>query len=181
MLDLLKVIVGGLLTLGGALLGGYLVRRWEKEKWLLDHEAKDCVDCIELLWRSKPPWTKEYLKEHGWESEDLNGRLQTLQLIPARMASIMLYQSHRGEDIGELERARKRIIKEIDQVRAAPVEEKQGEKVRDSHELPEAMEQTESAVETYLLRVKDLQKAPQDDLISKVRALICGRQSGSLP
>lgn len=173
---ILDVIIGGGFALFGTWVGGHLGRKWEKEKWLLDHEAKDCVDCIELLWRSKPPWTKEHLRQNGWETQDLNGRFQTLQYIPARMASIILYQSHRGEDTAELEQARKRIMNQINEVREAPNEKNQeGKEIRNSRELPEAMEQAEAAVERYLLRVKELQKAPHDDLITRVRTLVCGR------
>ncbi|MEW6352565.1 MAG: hypothetical protein AB1646_26255 [Thermodesulfobacteriota bacterium] len=53
--DLMSVIIGGVIGIAGGLVKDYCSRKWDKERWLLDHEARECADCIDLLWASLPP------------------------------------------------------------------------------------------------------------------------------
>ncbi len=167
---------------GGAisLLGSFLQRSWDKEKWLLEHEITNCTECIDLLWRSKPPHPPHYLEKIGWPSEDFNGRMQTLQNVPAKMARMILFHSHRGIDVKDLKLARERLIEQMDNVRAGEDSTKtddqgKGVTVKNSHQLPKAIDEALDAVEGYMQWAKRPKPMNVARLIENVRATICGR------
>jgi len=152
--DFTGVILGGVIGVAGVLLKDYWTRTWDKEKWLLDHEAKECAECIDLLWASRPSETKEDLKARGWKSGDFYGRMDALRHVPAKMASLMLYQAHRGESIVNFEESRGRLVEQIDKVRAEPDRDEGGNTVKTPHELPQAIDAALQTVEDYLRTLK---------------------------
>jgi hypothetical protein len=163
---LLGMLVGAGVTLGVTLIN----QRWEKEKWLLDHEAKECTECIDLLWTSRPPGSKADLESPGWDTDDFNGRMDSLRRVPAKLASLMLYQAHRREITVDFETARKTLKEEIDKVREEndkPVGEK---KFKNPHKLPQAIDGALNAVEQYLKIVKEQNK---DNWVSRIQRSLC--------
>ena len=129
MWDVVKILLGGLLSIGTTLIAWYCHWKSERERWLLEQVVRDCVECIDLLWQSKPPFSSNRLQSVGWPSDDFNGRMGSLQHVPAKMASIFLYQSQRGEDSSAVETARTSLIDSINKARADLTSEGSGEKV----------------------------------------------------
>ena len=174
--ELIGVIIGGVIGITGGLIKDYCTRKWDKEKWLLDHEAKECAECIDLLWTSIPPESKEDLKDKGWELADFYGRMDSLKRVPAKMATLMLYQSHRGEKTIDFETPRGNLVEEIKKVREEPEEDKGlGKvKVKNPHELPEAIDAALEAVEDYLKEVKKQRESRKDNWSDWLREKVCG-------
>src|SRR5271157_1435584 len=152
--DLTGVIIGGVIGIAGGLAKDYWTKKWDKEKWLLDHEAKECAECIDLLWASRPAGSIVDLKVQGWNSRDFNGRMDSLRRVPAKIASLMLYQAHRGERTIRFEESRQLLIEQIDKVRAEPDRVEGEEKFKPPHELPRAIDIALKTVEDYLKVVK---------------------------
>jgi hypothetical protein len=172
--DLAGVIIGGVIGIAGSLIKDYSTRKWDKEKWLLDHEAKECAECIDLLWASRPPESTVDLKVNGWNSADFNGRMDSLRRVPAKMASLMLYQAHRGESTIRFEESREFLVQQIDAVRAEVDRVEGEEKFKSPHELPRAIDAALKTVEDYLKAVKKQRESRKDNWSNWLREKVCG-------
>jgi len=193
-MELESVIIGGLIGITGGLLKDFMIRQWEKEKWLMDHEVKECAECIDLLWTSKPPYTAEYLEATGWDAEDFNGRMQSLQHVPAKMAMLILHQARRGDNTAGLKGARKHLVEQINLVRREedpeddpedegkktkkpqelPARIDKAKKTKKPHELPARIDEAIREVENYWSRIETLQKEWADRWTEKLRRRLFG-------